>query len=1286
MSDDELRPQLPLATFFPDVKDALFTHEDRKRFPSKGISREEEKDIISKFPKYQNEHKDLIFCTRAALRFNRKAEFNGVVALSLHFIGFFHSDGGSHYVRDEIAHLFDICSIRVKTENKVLIFCRLPESGSSKNNYEIVNCRVISSEAIKLAQILYRNYMLSTVHDPYNTADFRTFDHSYFPKFDNGFSPSQGYQMTYFAFCSRLNVRYNHEVTRYYHEHIRLFDGIFDFSQLPMELIGPRASINDMLPAIYAMMYVPYVQGVICHNIQIPYISGAVSRIVYKSNYLRMVHLAGCGVDALGMDQIGRGLCNNIAEYNNKCESNEEKYKRYKEKFPIPIPVCYWNFENNVDITDADAFFRGMRGLKSNVFYLSFSNCRIEKMKVFFVSLYENVHLYGIKYLYFNGNTVTKEGMNYFVGLLNKIADHLEFNAATKKKNKKKEIRDEEGHLVNVCYYKRLGVAGDEESLQMLFKTLKERKYPIEELSLAGTLISRSRSDPIDRPSKGAKYVINYISQSPYLKVLDLSNARMDGEDIQHILRGFYSNPNLDRINVKLNGIGLRGNKLIQIAKGFLYTDLEKWETIELANNDMSEFELDFLIPIFSRMPNLTELNLSHNFASNDLAIDRILHKLSQLPNLRRIGLAGIIGRKSLHEKIYPLLDEFIKKGTLEEIDLSGNEMGDQGYEKIIEIMEKSPNLTSLLMDQNSPRNLRLIDTLIRTAMSKKNLTFFVFPQYDTMSYLLSLSKEYYKKNRFPMVNLRYMCNIEMNNHRIDAGLKPQLPFKATDDVGDLVNDINDTMHDLLDDRPETHIHGGIAKDINVPLPFIDETQRYGETEDNTWTVDIPELPDKYHAPHINLRINEEGYVQKANFDFPEPEKQPEPEQVYIDPDDKQLVQAQLYVESEDDEEKKNAEKTDEENQNKEIYTTIDQLANLSRNNSKKTIDSSTPQELATGSKKNSSKNSRISSPKSPSKSSKSSKHYQNDDDEYDKVNETEGSGETEDDSTSDVRNGATRTSKHSRKESPKSKPRKSLPPLPVNDLSSPQKGHRSSRRYNDDQDDEEINKQNGDQDDDLTRKSRRRSMGMSSSNSHRSRSPRGKHSDRVLNFNEDDDDRGEIRNSSKYHVRSRYDYNENDDEIEEDDDGLSNKSANSKRVRGRKSLPPSKARGSYIDHLEKGKKPKLGYKRHDSDENNNEEEEEEIVYKSKTTRRTSSPDDESRSNRKNSKSLKKKKSFYQEDDEDSEDSLSRYSKFNQTSTAAIIDSENENDDAFEKYKPKGKTVTKQPPNMNFNS
>ena len=413
-----VRDNIPLPIFYPEEENRKRNKEEEEKYLHEGLKKADKNQIIQQFPPVQNQQSDLFFAEKAILKINNGKKFNGAVALTLHFVGFFRYNSDYSYSKIKCVHIFDIYSTRIKQSNKTLLYCRI-DNGEGRNS-DILNVHIKSRDAIRSTQILNRNYVLSTVaYDSYETYDFRTYDPSLFPPFDNGLSPSQGYQLTYFCFCSRLNLPYNHEFTRFYHEHICNFDGFFDFSLI--------FDASNLKPALYAMMFVPYVMAIICHRIKIKNISQSIELIIKRSNFLRALHLSGCDIDQDGIKRMGDALLENLKIYKARINSRNPKYANYLEKYPIPIPVKYWNFENN-KLIDATSFFQGLKdpAFTADVFYLSFSNCQIQDISGLFSAISTNPHLHQIKYLYFNGNQkVEPVEMEIFIKHLKYLSDYL---------------------------------------------------------------------------------------------------------------------------------------------------------------------------------------------------------------------------------------------------------------------------------------------------------------------------------------------------------------------------------------------------------------------------------------------------------------------------------------------------------------------------------------------------------------------------------------------------------------------------------------------------------------------------------------------------------------------------------------------------------------------------------------------------------------------------------------------------------------------------------------------
>jgi hypothetical protein len=822
--------------FFPkDRPDTTGYKSALSRIPDSELTKDEKRVILR-----SREMRHLLFSTRAVLRYNRAAEFDGAVALSLHFVGFFYrKDATEDYQKNAIVHLFDIGSIRVKNEQKLLLFCRMSATIDSQS--PVVNCRIICRDAVGLGQVLYRNYMVSTVAFPRErTCDFRTNLPDRFPVFRPGLSPSQGYQFTYFAFCTRLQREYIHDVTRYYHEHLRFHDGVFDIGQLQCQMGGRQANLDDLWPAIYAMEAAPYptevpggasalggfpfVHAICCHNIPFHKIGRVCERIVKSSKVLRFIHLVNCQIAATNqLAPIGRALQDNPT-----------------------IPIAYYNFQDNYSI-GGEAFWmcQALAVVTHPVFYLSFANCGIPSVEQLLNSVSMNAKAFSsLKYFYFNGNGA-QSGRDHAA----RFVSYLEERAA-----------NPENPIL------RLGIGGDDECQSVILASLLDHPHPrIEELSFAHTTVGRA----------GAGGLMRYARYTETLQTLDLTGCGIEPEYVQHVLRAMVENEKISDLRVRLNSLNLaQHHVLLSVTKGFLYgtvddtfNRLDKWHTIELAGNSLGTFELEFLVALFWRMRNLQELDLGHNFTQS-AGVGMTLATLLNLPALKKLRIAGD-GSRYLGKEALPFLDALIASGrNFEELDISGNQIGDAGVLKVIELCEKCDAMESLMLDDNNIASLRTFERIVELAQNRPKLIYFQFPYYDTLRYLLN-----HQKDRARIRQLRAEFDTCINGRRAQAGMSIMMPFRAVPELAELVEQISGedgSMDEALEAvRSTLAIHGGITKDLGVTLPYLDMNQPFEQGGTEIIPVDVPGQAE-YHAENINFRINEDTYDPDA-VDFAVP-------------------------------------------------------------------------------------------------------------------------------------------------------------------------------------------------------------------------------------------------------------------------------------------------------------------------------------------------------------------------------------------------------------------------------
>lgn len=776
--------------------------------PDGELSKEDREYVVQRFRKDQQEN--VAYARPAILRYNMEVEFNGIIACSPHFVGIFIKKSLTAEPKlSVIFHIFDISSLRIRKKHKVLLFCRLPQL--NKKN-PIVNCRIICSTAIVFAQILRRNYLISTcAFDQNRLCDFATALPDEFPPFQHFLSPSQQYQHTYYAFCSRLEIYYNHEIAEFYHDRIKYEDGVFDFGLLAHEL-----EEQHLIPAILALYYVPYVHGIIVHKRNMPYIARRIAPLFSKSKGLRFVHLVRCGIDS-GIDDIGREMAKNPK-----------------------VPISYFNFSHNSLTSDGlEPLFQALKNHREPIFYFNIGRCNVTNLRTLFEAIDQNDAFQDIKYLYFNGNYSSTEDCDIFCSHLEKIY-----------RNNQRIITS-------------LGIGGDTNGIVHILQTLERYPQPIVELSFEGTRMHRESSEAL----------LHYVKQATTLKILDLSYTMMDPGLIKDIVYELSKYERIKDISIKLNGNNLNREKLMIVATGFLYSDLNVWTSISLADNNLSAIELDFLISFLWRMPNLREIDISDNFERSMQGIGPIIRKINinNFPNLRKFRFRGSPRGGGPAQQLYDVLDNLSQYSELEVLDLSDNNLGELGFQKIHKIITNNRNLKTLYIDGNAPASLPAINYVLKQIYDTESVDFCVFPIFDAMSAARhSPSQEEYFRSKTIVKKMRQQCSREINKHRYDHGLPSMVPFEAVKELGDVVDEIKVAMHKLLT-RIEKAVHCGVCKDMGVTLPYLAQGEPI-ENGGRKEIVDIGQELLKYQTENLKIRIYEEGESKVDDFELPDPD------------------------------------------------------------------------------------------------------------------------------------------------------------------------------------------------------------------------------------------------------------------------------------------------------------------------------------------------------------------------------------------------------------------------------
>lgn len=421
-----------------------------------------------------------------------------------------------------------------------------------------------------------------------------------FPRFDARLSPSEMFQFSYFAICSNEKQKYVHDVVRYFHHQVINHNGIFNVGHLPFRFYPERSrSHSELIPIFRALIYIPYMFGIVCHRFDRPDVLYAISFQLRKTRALRFLYLSDCGATN-GLSEVSRAL----------------------DKNP-DAPIEYIDFSKN-RFTDFVGFFNYLfKNRKIPIWYLNFNYCGMTDYNVIelFTSLQNNECSWGVKYLHIAGSEVLDESIKRMEGYL----------SAVTKTGKQSLIS--------------LDISDVKQNVNKILFLLKIYPMPLRALYLAN-----------DQLDKSTYELLCYIIENSHsLSILDISNTGLNAEQVANIICLMSNRPKYLQLHIFINKLNLNGTNLIAVVKGFLNGDITQWRKIFMESNNMSVPDLQLLTALFTRMPNLKELSLSDNF---DNSMDGIDYELPDILRIRNLEILHIGGGKNkfLGLKILPLL------------------------------------------------------------------------------------------------------------------------------------------------------------------------------------------------------------------------------------------------------------------------------------------------------------------------------------------------------------------------------------------------------------------------------------------------------------------------------------------------------------------------------------------------------------------------------------------------------------------------------------------------------
>lgn len=526
-------------------------------------------------------HKNILIAFRSDIR-NFKTLYKDCYVVCTPFILYAYKKNGKKLEKMARIYLADIILIAYSKEKYLLA------------QSEDTSLVITAPEALRVAQILYRNYQIVfsnlTIEE---TCELRSYDMSLFPPIKLPLSNSQKFQFAYASLCAKEMRPFRNEVVRFLHSMVLARNGVFDISLLPVDLFIDR---RDLLPVLKAVDYMKFTSGFCCVNVSQPELFTGIADIISKSTSIKILYFVNCQITQ-GMKQISEAL-----------KANRE------------LPVAYWCLDQN-KITDFDFFPVIVSAQKEPIRVLSLNNCGIKANQTneLFKALEANTFQRSMEVLQIHGAEFSQDCVASFDKWLDCQSDEL----------------------------KKLDLGGIANSGQAILSLIRRYAPPLTHLTLSGTQINLAALEDL----------LEFIRESKTLEMLDISGTGLAPKSITHVIEAIAENDNLKRFDLNLSNLAIHGAALMPMFGAFLDSNLEKWRSIILDENGMNATDLKNFLPLLIMMPKLKRLSLSRNFSSKTENILNILPGIIEIKSLKYLIIQGGPTMK-LESAIYPLIEQ----------------------------------------------------------------------------------------------------------------------------------------------------------------------------------------------------------------------------------------------------------------------------------------------------------------------------------------------------------------------------------------------------------------------------------------------------------------------------------------------------------------------------------------------------------------------------------------------------------------------------------------------------
>jgi len=276
--------------------------------------------------------------------------------------------------------------------------------------------------------------------------------------------------------------------------------------------------------------------------------------------------------------------------------------------------------------------------------------------------------------------TILLSGCNCFSGLGMK---------SEYKKSFKIELSKYEDRFVDCMNFSGFGIQGDDQELTDLLACL-QRNHRITELCLNNNCMT---GVGIKKLTEALKQCIGQI------KKIEIARNGLNDEDVQQLAQVFKGG------GLALENLNLSENKITYVGLAALAEALSHCSSLKvlrISSNEIGKESWGDLVQICRGCRGLQGIDISYNRLEDDPALQDFIQTVADMPSIKQVDFSSnLLGNGGVIKIVQTLL-EHPGKPSLMTLDLSKNQINDQGAEKLSKLLEhKEASLATLRLNEN---------------------------------------------------------------------------------------------------------------------------------------------------------------------------------------------------------------------------------------------------------------------------------------------------------------------------------------------------------------------------------------------------------------------------------------------------------------------------------------------------------------------------------------------------------------------------------------------------------